>query len=205
MSAAHNAADVGALIRAERRAQGLTQQALARRSEVSRQWLNEVERGHGRAELQKVMTVLDALGLSLRTTRRGADQRAHDATSTTARELVESIRSEVARGDTDFALRLLANGLAAFGALQSTDAIERFLTEPPSTGDRAWDTLIASSVGRACRLRGVDAPAWTQVPALASWWFPVADPILTARTMQRTPIDLSVKGIWLDERALEVA
>jgi hypothetical protein len=40
---------------------------------------------------------------------------------------------------------------------------------------------------------------------LRSFWFPDDDPILSARTMQRTPLDLRNKGIWLDGRALETA
>ena len=31
----------------------------------------------------------------------------------------------------------------------------------------------------------------------------LADPILTARTMQRTPVDFAARGIWLDANALE--
>lgn len=74
---------------------------------------------------------------------------------------------------------------------------------PPSTGDHRWDTLLAAVVGRECRLAGIEAPAWTRVPPLRTWWFPAPDPILDARTMQRTPIDLSIKGIWLDASAWE--
>jgi len=60
-------------------------------------------------------------------------------------------------------------------------------------------------VGRSAgRKAGVRAPDWTRTRPLTSWWFPVYDPVLTARTMQRTPVDLSTKGIWLDERALQV-
>jgi len=32
----------------------------------------------------------------------------------------------------------------------------------------------------------------------------LADPILTARTMQRTPVDFAARGIWLDTNALEI-
>jgi hypothetical protein len=46
---------------------------------------------------------------------------------------------------------------------------------------------------------------WTKVPPLPRFWFPDDDPILNARTMQRTPLDLRNKGIWLDGRALETA
>jgi len=56
--------DVGALVRATREAQGLTQAVLAERAGVSRRWLIATESGeHPRAELDRVLRVLDALGL----------------------------------------------------------------------------------------------------------------------------------------------
>ena len=120
----------------------------------------------------------------------------------TVRDAADAIADDLRRGDTDFALRMLARAVAGMRAA-SDDDLADFLAEPPTTGDRRWDTLLAATVSRECRLRGVPAPAWTRTEPLTSWWFPVEDPILTARTMQRTPIDLSVRGIWLDAKALE--
>ncbi len=148
------------------------------------------------------MATLDALGLELRTSARrpaGPPQRAW----MTAADVAEAIREELARGDTDFALRMLLRGIADLRALLDPGDLAAFLAEPPSTGDHRWDTLLAAAVSRELRLRDLAAPRWTTVPALATWWFPAADPVLDARTMQRTPIDLSIKGIWLDANALE--
>ncbi len=202
MPAMRNAADVGAAIRAARRAQGLTQAQLAERAGVGRQWLVALEGGHDRAELAKVMAVLEALGLATGT-RPDADAPAR-RTWLTATDAAEAVREELERGDTDFALRLLGRALNDFRSL--TDPAERaaFLAEPPSTGDLRWDTLLAAAVGRACRQASVAEPEWTRTAPLASWWFPVFDPVLAARTMQRTPADFAARGIWLDERALAV-
>lgn len=202
MSAMRTAADVGAAVRAARRAQGLTQAQLAERAGVGRQWLVALEKGHDRAELGKAIAVLAALGLRAGTHAESTPPAGR--TWLTATDAAEAIRDELDRGDTDFALRLLARALNDFRSL--TDDVDRasFLAEPPSTGDRRWDTLLAAAVGRACRHASVTAPGWTRTPPLASWWFPVFDPVLTARTMQRTPADLASKGIWLDERALAV-
>lgn len=51
-------------IRSQRRNLGLTQAELAKRSSVSRQFVIELEQGHPRAELQKVLSVLSTLKLS---------------------------------------------------------------------------------------------------------------------------------------------
>ncbi|MDU0479510.1 helix-turn-helix domain-containing protein [Staphylococcus chromogenes] len=51
-----------------RKALGLTQQELADRCGVSRQWISDVERGKPGAELYLVLDLLDALGLSVEVT-----------------------------------------------------------------------------------------------------------------------------------------
>ncbi|HMQ67100.1 MAG TPA: helix-turn-helix domain-containing protein [Arachnia sp.] len=53
--------DVAAVVRAERAAARLTQAGLAEKAGVSRRFLADVEAGHPRAELAKVLQVLDAL------------------------------------------------------------------------------------------------------------------------------------------------
>lgn len=56
---------LGGLIRDARRAQSLTQADLADRAGVARSWLARVEAGHRGAELETLLRLLDALGLSL--------------------------------------------------------------------------------------------------------------------------------------------
>lgn len=203
MTATRSATDTGAAIRAARLARGLTQSELAKKADVGRQWLVALEKGHDRAELGKVMAVLNALGTTL-AVRPDAAHAGGDRTWLTVADAAEAIREELERGDTDFALRMLARALADYQALTEPTDRAAFLAEPPSTGDHRWDTLLAAAVGRACRKAGVRAPEWTKARPLPSWWFPVYDPVLTARTMQRTPVDLASRGIWLDERALAV-
>jgi y4mF family transcriptional regulator len=58
--------DVGAAIRAKRRALGLDQASLAKKVGVSRQWVIEIERGKPRAALRLVLRTLEALGVVLR-------------------------------------------------------------------------------------------------------------------------------------------
>lgn len=59
--------DLGAALREARRAAGLSQEALAERAGVSRQWLSRLETGSNPgAELRKVLDVLAALGLTVR-------------------------------------------------------------------------------------------------------------------------------------------
>ncbi len=124
----------------------------------------------------------------------------------TASDIAETISAELKRGDELFALRILAKALFDARSLTEPADIVRFLQTPPSTGDRRWDVLLASAVARECRLRGVGAPRWTDVEGLEPWWFPaLVDETLIPLTIQRTPLELASKGIWLDERALGAA
>lgn len=56
---------LGSTVREERRRLHLTQAELAEQSGVSRSFVIELERGHERAELGKVIAVLSALGLEV--------------------------------------------------------------------------------------------------------------------------------------------
>jgi HTH-type transcriptional regulator/antitoxin HipB len=60
------ARDIGALIRDRRQEAGLTQEQLAAKAQVGRQWLVAFESGaHDRAEIAKVLAVLAAVGVRL--------------------------------------------------------------------------------------------------------------------------------------------
>ncbi len=60
--------DLGALVRSERRDQGLTQAELAALVGVGREWVVRLEGGSPRLEVQKVLDALSALGLVLEVT-----------------------------------------------------------------------------------------------------------------------------------------
>ena len=82
----------------------------------------------------------------------------------TARTASETIREELHSGDEDFALRMVIAAIADFReiiAKEDAQAIKDFLVEPKSTGSIRWDTLLAASIGRECRLAGTNRPAWT--------------------------------------------
>ncbi len=90
------------------------------------------------------------------------------------------------------------------------------LSTSPPTSAPGWRSLRAPATpgGTPCSRRrpagSADAcrsapPGWTRAEPLDQWWFPAFEPVLAARTFQRTPPELSVHGIWLDPRALEVA
>jgi HTH-type transcriptional regulator/antitoxin HipB len=66
-------ADVGAAIRAKRRAIGMGQEELASLAGVGPRFLSEIENGKNSAEIGKVMQVLRRLGLELSIRPRSGD------------------------------------------------------------------------------------------------------------------------------------
>lgn len=56
---------LGATVRDARTAHGFTQHELAERAGVSRSWLARLEGGHRSAELEQILRLLDALGMSM--------------------------------------------------------------------------------------------------------------------------------------------
>lgn len=57
--------ELGRAVQRARTRLGLTQAEAAKKAGVSRRWLIELERGHGNAQIGKVLAALQALGLTL--------------------------------------------------------------------------------------------------------------------------------------------
>lgn len=57
--------DLGKILRAKRKAQGLTQMDVAGHCGLSQRFISEVERGKATAEIGKVLFLLNALGIDL--------------------------------------------------------------------------------------------------------------------------------------------
>lgn len=60
-----SAAELGAVLREERLAAGLTQTRVAERARVSQRWLSRLETGHPTTGIGKVLAVCRALGVGL--------------------------------------------------------------------------------------------------------------------------------------------
>lgn len=71
MSQVRSSADLGEVIRAERRRQGMTQAELAGLADVGVTFLSQLENGKGSAEVGKVLQVLTMLGIDVLVEPRG--------------------------------------------------------------------------------------------------------------------------------------
>lgn len=71
--------DIGVVVRRARKAMGLRQAELAAAAGVGLRFLVELERGKATVQLDRLLAVLQALGLDLRVVRRGSAQEVAEA------------------------------------------------------------------------------------------------------------------------------
>jgi len=123
-----------------------------------------------------------------------------------SRRAAEIIRREVARGDLDFAFRVMTRAVADFRDT-SPENREDFLVPPKSTGSLRWDTLLAAVIGRECDRFGMPRPTWTTPRPLAEEWvvttLPAPSEQWLARIRAGTPEDFSRLRLWVHARDLE--
>jgi hypothetical protein len=123
-----------------------------------------------------------------------------------SRRAAEIIRRELARGDLDFAFRVMTSSVADFRET-SPENREDFLVPPESTGSIRWDTLLAAVIGRECDRLGIPRPPWTTPEPLAEEWvvttLPAPSEQWLARTRAGTPAEFSRLGLWVHARDLE--
>lgn len=191
MERIETAADLGAAIRAERLSRGLSQEALAHRAGVSRKLIGDLEGGKEGAALGSALAVASCVGLVW--------QAPAESPQAVLEKGAEGVRTEIARGDADMALRL---------ALDTTRRLSRMspaaLKKPRSTGDRRWDALIAAGARIALRQSGA-RPRWGV--RLTEAWFPAAEsrPLgerYRELTIRRTPQEMSDLNIFLNDKSL---
>ncbi len=79
------------------------------------------------------------------------------------------------------------------------------IDEPPATGDRRWDAMLAGVVEHLCFHHGLPTPHWTMEPArfLDEWWFVTPYPSLHASAFVATPSALANRGVFIHESSLQ--
>lgn len=168
----------------------------------------------GRAQLVEVIVEADRAGLSQRAiaalvNRSQPEVARHLAktrrTFATVPQIAQAMREHLAGGREHQALRIMLDGVNVLDRLSSPSDIRAFLARPSPLGDHRWDALLAASVAFRARRAGLQAPRWTAVEPLDSFWWPAGEWATRARTMTRTPIDFKRLGIWFDEKNFATA
>ncbi|MFF1831846.1 helix-turn-helix domain-containing protein [Paenarthrobacter sp. NPDC058040] len=200
--------DVARAIRMQRTSLGLTQQQTADAAGVSRKLVADIEAGHPRAELAKLLQILLALGLSL--TARSAETenaarlqlRGADDLNPRTRDYEAIFGYLLKKQDYEFALKQLAEYVTASLAEE-----QPLLQNRPSLASPEWVAALAGATDYVARRLGQDSPAWTAVPRLGFPWFvaesyrPVGDK-MKELTKQQTPPELAHLNVYIRERGL---
>lgn len=195
-----NANDLGRLIKKHRSSRGMSQSDLALLAGINRSTLVDMEQGRNTS----VSTALKILTL-LEVTLSAAAPKHEPDLAWTAAKAAREIKRELNAGDPAFAMRVL---FMATDFLTDLDSSRRrqFLQEPPSTGRKRWDALLARTFAYKCRESGIKPPAWTSVPPLRHTWYATprrhASEAWKRRMANNTPPELSEANIMLDAREL---
>lgn len=204
MTQIQGARDLGAEVRRHRDYAGLSQEALARSTGVSRSTIIDLEQGRN-VSISTALQVLSQLGAGLSISGTRTEPELYWTAESAARE----IKRELRNGDPDFAMRVLSMAANYFDDL-TPDGRRQFLgPRPPSTGRKRWDALLARTFAYKCHQHGLTEPDWTSTPPLESKWYATprkhASPAWKQRMAQRTPVEFAEANIVFDPANLAAA
>ena len=199
-----DARELGEQVRSRRLHAGLSQEALARSTGVSRSTLIDLEQGRN-VSISTALKVLSQLGTGLAIEEAPREPRPYWTAETAARE----IKRELRNGDPDFAMRVLSMAATYFDHLNSTDRRQFLRTRPASTGRKRWDALLARTFAYKCHQHGLKEPVWTSTPPLESKWYATprkhVSPAWKQRMAERTPVEFAEANIVFDAANLAAA
>lgn len=189
--------DAADLIRQSRHHGRLTQRALAARAGTAQSAVAAYERGAKQPSVATVDRLVRAAGLAVAWRLVPLDA----PVVATALGIEASLR----RGDTAEALRHVAELVVDLDEPTSSDRLAAVLAvEPPTTGDRRWDALLAGVVEWLAHRHAVRTPAWTAEPDrfLDEWWFVSPFTSLHASALVHGPAELANRGVFLHADSL---
>jgi hypothetical protein len=120
-------------------------------------------------------------------------------------ETAAQIRRCLAVHDEHEALRWVAEFVAEFKRAPMEDRPALVAEEPPPTGDRRWDAMLAGVVEQLCFDYRVAVPGWVMQPArfLEQWWFVTPYRSLHPSAFAETPAALANRGVFIHGASLE--
>ena len=120
-------------------------------------------------------------------------------------ETATQIRSCLALCDEHEALRWIVQFVAEVKRAPLEDRPGLVVDEPPATGERRWDAMLAGVVEQLCFDHGVAVPGWVMQPGrfLDQWWFVTPYRSLHPSAFAETPAALANRGVFIHGRSLE--
>jgi transcriptional regulator with XRE-family HTH domain len=173
----------------------LTQVQLARRAHTAQSVVAAYESGARNPNLATLERLLDACDHQIDIvihprTRRGAASLA---------ELAPTIAEDLGAGEEQNALRLLFGFADDFRGSPRPGRIALIATEPPPTGDRRFDAVLAGAAEFFAAEGDIQAPDWVngEQRFVEPWWFVASRPAFHAYTLAHTPAVFVRHGVFI--------
>lgn len=117
--------------------------------------------------------------------------------------LAAHVRAALAGGDRHAALRCVAEFVWDIDRAAVAARTELLTPRPASTGEPAWDAMLAGIVEWLCSRHRVPIPPWCVEPDrfLATWWFLSDRPAWMVAAVQEAPAQLANRGVFVSARA----
>jgi hypothetical protein len=122
----------------------------------------------------------------------------------TVSETALQVRRCLRAGDEHEALRWVVQFVDEFEHASEADRPALVASEPPGTGDRHWDAMLAGIVEHLCFHHDLPTPDWTLRADrfLDQWWFVTPYRSLHASAFVSTPPALANRGVFIHESSL---
>lgn len=187
----------GALLKVARRAAGLAQKALAELAGTSQSAIAAYEGGQREPTLPVLARMVRATGHEL------VLDIHPDPYLFRLTDLAVQI---AATDDEERQLRLVFEFLRGV-ADDGHPLLLLVMAEPPLTGDRRYDAMLAAVAEDLCLRDGLRPPAWSQSPdrTLDGFWWVSNLPSARTRALVRTPASYRRHGVIIDRADLESA
>jgi hypothetical protein len=120
-------------------------------------------------------------------------------------ETATQVRRCIAVPDEHEALRWVAEFVAEFKRVAPEDRVALVADEPPPTGDRRWDAMLAGVVEQLCFDHRLAIPGWVMQPGrfLDRWWFVTPYRSLHPSVFTETPPALANRSVFIHRGSLE--
>jgi len=182
------------LLRAARRAAGLSASALAAKAQVPTSTVTRIEKGATDPTFGMLARLLDAAGHQLI-----ASTRARDDAPMTLASLANAATLDKDR------LRIDWTRLRAFAdwADRHPREVPVAIADPPLRTGTVLDAILAAFAEKLADRAGIDPPRWTRsVPAPREPWAPPGTPAMRARAAAATPDAFRRRNIVLSRDAI---
>jgi transcriptional regulator with XRE-family HTH domain len=199
-----DARELGEQVKSHRLHAGVSQEALARSTGISRSTLIDLEQGRN-VSISTALKVLSQLGTGLAIEGTPREPELYWTAEMAAREMKRELRN----GDPDFAMRVLSMAASYFDDLNQANRRRFLRARPASTGRKRWDALLARTFAYKCHQHGLKEPDWTSTPPLESKWYATprknVSPAWKQRMAERTPVEFAEANIVFDAGNLAAA